>query len=1189
MASTVTLHWSHDLPPSPCALSRSGELIFVASHTASGDQSALHALAPEGRELWSRIFERTIVSGLETSRVSKTREVSKVFIALSSADLLRGEAILLALKEDGQEAWRWTHSVQKVSAPAVVDDLIYFTADGKTLLCLDTETGKEDQRWSLPVAASSAAPLIMNDVAYIACRGPQVLAYHFDGRVLWQHTHEDSAAWLDQTPVAIGNVVVVASSRGEALALDRRDGTVQWRVAIGAGHTALSVPATDGQRVYAGAYDGVYALDPKGGRVLWSFRTDRRIEAMPLVVNDVVYAAGHDHRLYALEASTGRELWRWAAAQRIETSPLVLPDQALIVVADHAGHVTAVRRPLTADELAQAGRWAEAAEAYAAAGQLVRQAEAWAEYARQLQGRGEAEQAGSIWEQAAQLFTQLEQLERAQACQREVLRCWQLPVLAVEIQARDLHVDEWSAVDLTVRNEGYGPAHNIIIRAEGDQFAGRVMETQRIATLNVGRTQTDQLDVKPREAGRVPLRLRFEYVDRRGAAHSLKHTLYVDVARPAIWMRDVPIGSEQTDRSGDVVGRDQIIIEADRVIIGGISLPRQMDEKGPLKPPEPAAAPGSRPALEVQTLRVDAAVPEQVFVDRVFDLAVAVRQMASPLLAVKDLTHVESGEVQTTWDAGAPLINLRVEVDAPDCEIVGKGSIPFRLVRGKDAPPIYFHLKPLRVGELSIVVTVYQEDYWLGSARVNTIAAEQAAQPAGQVQLTVASQPLWLDCELRIFDPIDQRYHVELTLNGEQTFGGMASADLAAWVATGDPAADGPALFKAALAGDELLKAWGEARGRSKQRRLRLRLDPPELHALPWELLRDGDELIAADADTPFSRYLAIGKEWGRALADRPIRVLAAISNPIDLGAKYGLPPADVELEARTLKAAFDPHPGPLPGRERETRVPFSLAGRRGGAEGASLTFLTPPITLDRLEAELRNGYHVLHFIGHGAFNVKEHQAALYFENNDRTACRVIDADFAGMLDRLQAPPQLVVLAACQSAQQSLRDVFTGLGPRLVQIGVPAVVAMHADVTMLTARQFAATFYRRLLMHGTVDLAMNEARSTLITNGRYDAAVPVLFMRLRDGRLWSEAPRMAATTPPPSTPIEPPRPIGRAPLSKEERDSLERQLQAARENLRLIEERKAEYVLGVEVPLQLVKEERRLRDRIAELEAKLRR
>ena len=630
----------------------------------------------------------------------------------------------------------------------------------------------------------------------------------------------------------------------------------------------------------------------------------------------------------------------------------------------------------------------------------------------------------------------------------------------------------------------------------------------------------------------------------------------VEKGLPTDVKRSISDASATASQGGTAVGAIQVGGNVGNISIGNTTV--IINEAASTHEPE------APPQLEVQTLRVDAAVPEQVFVDRVFDLAVAVRQMASPLLEQKDLKHVESGEVQVVAAKDTPLINLRAEVDAPDCEIVGKRSIQFRLVRGTDAPPVYFHLKPLRAGELGIVVTVYQEDYALGSARVSTLAAEQTTQPAGKVQITVASQPLWLDCELRILDPVDQHYRVELTLNGEQTFNGLVSADLAAWVASGDPAIDGQALFRTLLADDELLKAWGEARGRSKQRRIRLRIDPPELHALPWELLRDGTELIAADADTPFSRYLAIGKEWGHALADRPMRVLAVISNPNDLRAKYDLPAADVELETSTLREALSPAPG------------------TGVEPGVRLDFLSPPITFARLEAQLRNGYHVLHFIGHGGFNAQQQQAALYFENDDRTAQRVIDADFAGMLDRLQAPPQLVVLAACQSARQSLREVFTGLGPRLVQIGLPAVVAMQADVTMLTTRQFTATFYRQLLAHGTIDLAMNEARSTLITTGRYDAAVPVLFMRLRDGRLWSEAPRAAAPS------IEPPSPIGRAPLSREDRASLERQLQSARENLRLIEDRKAEYVLEVDVPLQLIKEERRLRDKIAELETKLR-
>jgi hypothetical protein len=51
--------------------------------------------------------------------------------------------------------------------------------------------------------------------------------------------------------------------------------------------------------------------------------------------------------------------------------------------------------------------------------------------------------------------------------------------------------------------------------------------------------------------------------------------------------------------------------------------------------------------------------------------------------------------------------------------------------------------------------------------------------------------------------------------------------------------------------------------------------------------------------------------------------------------------------------------------------------------------------------------------------------------------------------------------------------------------------------------------------------------------------------------------------------------------------SLQRQLDEVRENLRLIQERKAEFVLSIEIPLQLVKEEQRLLYRIAELEQQI--
>ena len=51
--------------------------------------------------------------------------------------------------------------------------------------------------------------------------------------------------------------------------------------------------------------------------------------------------------------------------------------------------------------------------------------------------------------------------------------------------------------------------------------------------------------------------------------------------------------------------------------------------------------------------------------------------------------------------------------------------------------------------------------------------------------------------------------------------------------------------------------------------------------------------------------------------------------------------------------------------------------------------------------------------------------------------------------------------------------------------------------------------------------------------------------------------------------------------------SLRRQLAESRENLRLIEERKSQYVMVTDIPLQLVKDERQLLERIEELERRI--
>jgi len=76
------------------------------------------------------------------------------------------------------------------------------------------------------------------------------------------------------------------------------------------------------------------------------------------------------------------------------------------------------------------------------------------------------------------------------------------------------------------------------------------------------------------------------------------------------------------------------------------------------------------------------------------------------------------------------------------------------------------------------------------------------------------------------------------------------------------------------------------------------------------------------------------------------------------------------------------------------------------------------------------------------------------------------------------------------------------MAPRLVQKGVPAVIAMQYSIRDETAKLFADKFYRTLALGKPVDEAVQSARNLIsiqIGPDRRDFATPVLYMRARDG------------------------------------------------------------------------------------------
>ncbi len=302
---------------------------------------------------------------------------------------------------------------------------------------------------------------------------------------------------------------------------------------------------------------------------------------------------------------------------------------------------------------------------------------------------------------------------------------------------------------------------------------------------------------------------------------------------------------------------------------------------------------------------------------------------------------------------------------------------------------------------------------------------------------------------------------------------------LAEFLLAGELQEYGKALTESLFADESLRTAFAQARTASEQARsafrIRLSIDASamELHPLRWELLNDPQTglSLATNQNIYFSRYLS-SLDW------RPVRLrsagllqaLAVIAAPSGLE-QYKLASVDKTVELATITSGL---------------------GEIGlkTLEHATLNSIVSAFT----ETE----FDILYLVAHGSFANGE--AYLWLEDEQGGISRVTGSELITRLRELERRPRLIVLTSCQSAGKGEGDVLSALGPRLAEAGIPAVLAMQDNIRMDTVAKFMPVFFGELKKDGCIDRALNVARG--LVREQPDWWVPVLFMRLKSGRLW---------------------------------------------------------------------------------------
>ncbi|KKG01772.1 hypothetical protein DU31_17945 [Methanosarcina mazei] len=270
--------------------------------------------------------------------------------------------------------------------------------------------------------------------------------------------------------------------------------------------------------------------------------------------------------------------------------------------------------------------------------------------------------------------------------------------------------------------------------------------------------------------------------------------------------------------------------------------------------------------------------------------------------------------------------------------------------------------------------------------------------------------------------------------------------------------------------GEYFNKHFNEAQDNNHGFRISLRFadDVPEIAALPWEYMHNGEEFLITRRNILLSRLPPEVKKIEVKPLDSILRMLVVISVPDD----PGVSPLNTEKEQEIILEALDKLQ-----KEQKIKVDF-----------------TEDATFENVQGYLNEQeYHIVHFTGHGVS--RNGKGYLVFETEDRKARLIDNKILADLFSDMGI--RLVVLSSCESAKGSNREAFGDLASMLSKQRIPAVVAMQYSVLDNVAIQFAYTFYRTIASGKSVDIALKEARIAMKNSEKsngFDFAMPLLYL-----------------------------------------------------------------------------------------------
>jgi WD40 repeat protein len=289
--------------------------------------------------------------------------------------------------------------------------------------------------------------------------------------------------------------------------------------------------------------------------------------------------------------------------------------------------------------------------------------------------------------------------------------------------------------------------------------------------------------------------------------------------------------------------------------------------------------------------------------------------------------------------------------------------------------------------------------------------------------------------------------------------------------------AAGRDLFRALLGTGELIGRYRAAE-RDDDLRIVLRVSDPVLAGLPWEAMYDDAVGGYVCRRHQLVRHVGVPIPVGPLTVTPPLRILGIVSSP------YGLDPIGTDAEKQHLADALSP------------------LARAGLVE---LTWAPSATWADLQDTLLGGTWHVIHFVGHGGFDLNRDEGYIVLSTPNGRMDRIEGSRLIDLLRQARPTPRIVVLNSCLGAKTGTTDLYSGTAAALVRGGVTAVAAMQYSITDLAAIAFSRGFYGAIAHGRGVDDAVSSGRVAILglSSRTLEWATPVLYRRGQDTHLFT--------------------------------------------------------------------------------------